>query len=140
MFERSHDALESLHQRGLLNRGQIDVVAIQKQMDAYVSLSERSSGTSTTRSFLAEYDALMRLVEVILICSEFRIGPQPHRVLKDVINAMTPDSRIHDICDARHKAKKFSVEPPAELRSRLSSIRRQVESVVKREIELLLDD
>lgn len=140
MFERPHHAIVSLHQRGLLDRSHIDIVAIRKQMNSYTSLVKRSNGSNNKDNYLSEYDALMRLVEVILICSEFRLGLQPHRVLKDVINSIIPHSRIDEVCDVRHQAKKLSVEPSAEIRSRLTSIREQVETVVRQEIEALLNN
>jgi hypothetical protein len=140
MFEKPRHTIQSLHQRGLLDEGHIDTVAIRRQLNSYASLIERSNGGNYKRNFLAEYDALMRLIEVILICSGFRLGDQPHRVLKDVIDAIITNSGIHDVCDARHQAKKLSVEPSAEMRSRLASIRSQVEAAVRQETKSLLND
>lgn len=140
MFERSLDALTSLHQRGLLELEQFDVGNIRKQMRTYSSLMERSRGTSNTRNFLAEYDALMRLVEVILICSKFRFGPQPHRVLKEVVASLCPNSEIQEIVSARHDAKKMAVEPRQVTQDQLHLTRQTIESEVQREIRPLLDD
>jgi hypothetical protein len=103
-------------------------------------LLERSNSNSEIRSFLAEYDALMRLVEVILICSGFRLGPQPHRVLKDVVDSLVADSRILEISEARHGAKKMSINPRPSTREQLGSIRRLVEAEVEREIYPLLNN
>ena len=140
MFETTHNTLASLFRRGLLQSSDLDLAAVRRQLHDYEMLLERSHSNSEIRSFLAEYDALMRLVEVILICSGFRLGPQPHRVLKDVVDSLVADSRILEISEARHGAKKMSINPRPSTREQLGSIRRLVEAEVEREIYPLLNN
>ena len=140
MFEKARDALTSLHQRGLLETGHFDLVAIRKQMESYEMLIKRSNSSSAIRSFLAEYDALMRLVEVVLICSGFRLGSQPHRVLKDVVDSLVVNSGIRDVAATRHDAKKMSIAPRQAAQDQLRFIRLLIESAVEQETKPLLNN
>jgi len=140
VFAAAQNALALLHQRGLLVSSDFDQGAVRRQMNGYDSLLKKSRQDHAINDFLAEYDALMRLIEVILIFSGFRLVDEPHRVLKDVIDAIIPKSGIHNVCDARHQAKKLSIEPSTEMRSQLASIRSRVEAAILQNRRQVLDD
>lgn len=105
------DLIQVLVDEGLLVASS---VTARSHLDKRDALIERSSRESEIKSFLSQYDALMRLAEAVVAGKGFQFGDSPHLAMKRIVAFLDPSisrSELDFVSSERHKSKKQGSTP-----------------------------
>jgi hypothetical protein len=84
---------------------------IAKQKSSYQQLLKRAETTDLQVAYLANYDALLRLVEIYLLSFGFTLSDQPHSAARKLIGGILPNSNFAELIKTRHEVKKSDAIP-----------------------------
>jgi hypothetical protein len=84
---------------------------LDRQRRSLASLIARSERGSLASRFLAEYDALMRICEILLVQQGYIFGSMPHATMNFIVSAIDPTSNIRRLSKLRHGVKKGFATP-----------------------------
>ena len=99
---------------------------IQNQFRQFELLSNRAENTNMLKRYLNNYDAMLRLIEVLLLQYGYRLGEQPHATARKIIAIISPSTDFRHLANVRHNAKKQRIEPHADDLNRLIQLIGQI--------------
>lgn len=88
-----------------------EITAQQSSLDRLRARAQQGRGNTR---FLANYDCLMRHVELLLLHVGYRLGSSPHRGMVAVVQTVLPEVdrlAVEAIVQERHRCKKEGVAP-----------------------------
>ena len=87
---------------------------IHDQFKQFTSLVNRATNADLRKKYLNHYDAMLRLIEIILLEYGYRLGEQPHATARKIVHHLYPAIDFRELANARHGAKKQNIAPTAE--------------------------
>ena len=86
----------------------------QKQFKQFHLLSHRATTGDSLQGFLNNYDAMLRLIEVLVLQYGYRLGEQPHATARKIVAILNPTFDFRHLSNVRHSAKKMRINPQLE--------------------------
>jgi hypothetical protein len=84
---------------------------IRDQFKQFTSLINRAANADLRKKYLNHYDAMLRLIEIVLLEHGYRLGEQPHATARKIVHHLYPAIDFRGLANARHSAKKQNVVP-----------------------------
>ena len=104
---------------------------LDRQRRTMVRLHETARTASGGRAYLAQYDALMRVVEIALLRHGYRFGQHPHRALKELVVALlSPPPAVNTVVGVRHLVKKKHYSPSPDEIEQVIALRKRLTTVL----------
>ena len=123
------ELIQNLLQESLIKKcANIDAEII-KQRSSYQQLLKRAESTDLRIAYLANYDALLRLLEIYLLNFGYLLGNHPHAAARRILNYLTTEFDISNVITIRHQVKKSNLQPILLDIENLSSLREKVKEI-----------
>ena len=123
------ELIDALFKESLIQRCLLKDAEIIKQTSTYRQLLNRAEDTNLRIQFLANYDALLRLIEILLLDFGYMLGDHPHSTARRIIEYLAPQFEISRIISLRHLVKKSDYQPPLDELHYLISIRLTIQEL-----------
>jgi len=102
---------------------------IDRQKSVYKQLVKRAENNDLRVQYLANYDALLRLIEILLLDFGYMLNEQPHSTARRIINHLAPEFDISNAIKLRHQVKKTNHLPSLMDIKSLSLLRKRIEEI-----------
>ena len=123
------ELIDALFKESLIQRCLLKDAEIIKQTSTYRQLLNRAEDTNLRIQFLANYDALLRLIEILLLNFGYMLGDHPHSTTRRIIEYLLPEFEISKVITLRHRVKKSDHQPTLDELHYLISIRLRVQEL-----------
>ena len=95
------ELIDALFKESLIQRCLVRDAEIIKQQSNYKQLLNRAEDTNLRIQFLANYDALLRLIEILLLNFGYMLGDNPHSTTRRIIEYLLPEFEISKVITLR---------------------------------------
>lgn len=124
-----NELIQNLVNKSLIKKCTNKELEIAKQKSSYQLLLKRAETPDLRVQYLANYDALLRLVEIYLLSFDFTLSDQPHSAARKILNYLKPELNISNLITLRHQVKKSNHQPtPVDIQN-LSLLREEIEKI-----------
>ena len=106
-----NELIQNLVNDSLIKKCTNKDLEIAKQKSSYQQLLKRAQTPDLRVQYLANYDALIRLVEIYLLSFGFTLSDQPHSATRKLISGILPNSNFAELIKMRHEVKKSDAVP-----------------------------
>ena len=106
-----NELIQNLISESLIKKCTNQDLEIAKQKSSYQQLLKRAETPDLRVQYLANYDALIRLVEIYLLSFGFTLSDQPHSATRKLISGILPNSNFAELIKMRHEVKKSDAVP-----------------------------
>jgi hypothetical protein len=106
-----NELIQNLVNESLIKKCPNQDLEIAKQKSSYQQLLKRAQTPDLRVQYLANYDALLRLVEIYLLSFGFTLSDQPHSAARKLIGGILPNSNFAELIKTRHEVKKSDAIP-----------------------------
>ena len=106
-----NELIQNLISESLIKKCTNQDLEIAKQKSSYQQLLKRAETPDLRGQYLANYDALIRLVEIYLLSFGFTLSDQPHSATRKLISGILPNSNFAELIKTRHEVKKSDAVP-----------------------------
>jgi hypothetical protein len=99
------ELVNALFKESLIQRCLTRDAEIIKQKSNYKQLLNTAEDTNLRIQFLANYDALLRLIEILLLDFGYMLGDNPHSTTRRIIEHPAPQFEISRVISLRHQVE-----------------------------------
>lgn len=124
-----NELIQNLISESLIKKCTNQDLEIAKQKSSYQQLLKRAETPDLRVQYLANYDALLRLLEIYLLNFGYLLGDHPHSAAREIINHLTPEFDISNLITLRHQVKKSDHQPTLVDTQNLSLLREKIKKI-----------
>ena len=124
-----NELIQNLVSESLINKCTNKDLEVARQKSSYQQLLKRAQTPDLRVQYLANYDALLRLLEIYLLNFGYLLGDHPHSAARRIINHLTPEFDISNLITLRHQVKKSDHQPTLVDIQNLSLLREKIEKI-----------
>ena len=124
-----NELIQNLVKESLIKKCPNQDLEIAKQKSSYQQLLKRAQTPDLRVQYLANYDALLRLVEIYLLNFGYLLGNHPHSAARRILNCLTAELNILNLITLRHEVKKSNHQPTLVDIQNLSLLREKIEKI-----------
>ena len=124
-----NELIQNLVNESLIKKCTNRNAEIAKQKSSCQQLLKRAETPDLRVKYLANYDALLRLIEILLLDFGYMLDEQPHSTARRIINHLAPEFDISNAIKLRHQVKKTNHLPSLMDIKSLSLLRKRIEEI-----------
>ena len=124
-----NELIQTLVSESLIKKCTNKDLEIARQKSSYQQLLKRAETSDLRVQYLANYDALLRLLEIYLLNFGYLLGDHPHSAARRILNHLKPEFDISNLITLRHQVKKSDRQPTLVDIQNLSLLREKIEEI-----------